>query len=186
MHTIHHTPLFTPFVEQAIAEFDALAAKSGAKIVVASGYDSIPFDIGADIALAALGIDGGDATLTTVSSVVTMCHGSASGGTVLSAWQGMKDMFNGIKEGTMTMAYASDPYILVPDSDFSRSSDEAHCVLVDQEATGFGSLPRFDKVFGAVSIPHFMAYVNSRVVRRSQVSPPINDQNTPPPLFTPT
>jgi short subunit dehydrogenase-like uncharacterized protein len=96
-----------------------------------------------------------------------MCHGSASGGTIASAGQGMKDMYHGIKDGTMTMEYANDPYILVPEL-ANLSAADASCTRTDTDATGFGNLPRFDRVFSSVSIPHFMAYVNSKVVRRSQ------------------
>lgn len=46
---------------------------------------------------------------------------------------------------------------------------------VDSDATGFGNLPRFDWLYKTVSVPHFMAYVNSKVVRRSQfLNRPLN------------
>jgi len=38
---------------------------------------------------------------------------------------------------------------------------------VDTEATGWGSLPRIDSVLDVFAVPHFMAYCNSRIVRRT-------------------
>ena len=173
------------FQKDMILEYDAAAAKSGAKIVIASGYDSVPFDLGTDFALSLLdarkchwrgceantrsGCGGESASpasvaLTKVTSVVTVCHGAASGGTIASAAQGLKDMYAGITSGSMTLADTQDPYMLVPEA----KGFGLGCVAVDTEATGWGSLPRFDWTARVLGVPHFMAYINSRVVRRSQ------------------
>ena len=156
------------FQKDMILEYDAAAAKSGAKIVVASGYDSVPFDLGTDFALSLLDARKSSAAspvaLTKVTSVVTVCHGAASGGTIASAAQGLKDMYAGITSGSMTLADTQDPYMLVPEAmGFGHG-----CVAVDTEATGWGSLPRFDWTARVLGVPHFMAYINSRVIRRSQ------------------
>jgi Uncharacterized conserved protein len=58
----------------------ATAASTGAKIVVAAGYDSVPFDLGALVAANALR-EAHAVTPTQITSVVTQMHGLASGGT---------------------------------------------------------------------------------------------------------
>jgi len=57
------------------------------------------------------------------------------------------------------LAHANDPYITVPEI--------KDCMKVDTEATGWGSLPRIDSVLDVFAVPHFMAYCNSRIVRRT-------------------
>lgn len=89
------------FQADAIKLHGETAKKSGASIVVASGFDSIPFDLGAELALGALGVDRNTAGLTKVESLVTMTHGSASGGTIASAMGAFKEMVAGVMDGTM-------------------------------------------------------------------------------------
>merc|ERR1719198_1301858 len=66
-----------------------------------------------------------------------------------------------IAKGVHTFAKTFDPYLLVADV-----ADECR---VDTDNAGWSSLslPRFDKGLGSLAIPHFMAWANARIVRRS-------------------
>ena len=72
---------------------------------------------------------------------------------------GIWDTVHGVTTGRMSLAKSQDPYIDVP---FSNQ-----CTRVDSEATGWGTFPRYDRVVEDWGIPHFMAYCNSRVIRRT-------------------
>jgi short subunit dehydrogenase-like uncharacterized protein len=160
------------FQKSGIDKYQDVAIKSGAKIVVAAGYDSTPFDFGVEVLREELEKTGSSnpsfADVTThVTSIVTMMHGWASGGTIMSAFGGVKEAISGVMEGTLTMADVNDPYMLTPELKL-LSDEKKKCVIADPEATGWGTLPRYDPDVSLVGIPHFMAYVNSRIVRRSQ------------------
>ncbi len=165
-HGTHYVDLSgEPDFQKWALPLDSAAKASGARIVVAGGYDSVPFDLGATLAYTALqsALPVAPSVTTEVRSVVTMVHGWTSGGTLNSAISGtianVMSMFHDIGKDEEEKEGMMDPYYLV-------DSDSA-CTVVDTEATGFGSFPRFDPVFNALSIPHFMAYINSRVIRRS-------------------
>ena len=147
--------------------------------MVAAGYDSVPFDVGVEVLRQELAKantiwkstvrDGGNppSTTTHITSLVTMCHGWASGGTVASAVGAMQQAFAAVMAGKLTFAETQDPYMLVPEVSLYDKQTE-NCVRADSEATGWGSFPRWDVDVRNVGIPHFMAYINSRVIRRSQ------------------
>jgi len=154
------------FQRDAMNKHAVTAQKTGSKIVVAAGYDSVPFDLGAALAVRELEKIAGPPPLsstTSIRSMVTNGRGWLSGGTLAAMVIGVKEAVTGVKTGKMTFEESNDPYILIPEA----NGLEHGCVRVDTEATGFGSLPRFDAVLGHFGVPHFMAYVNSRIVRRS-------------------
>jgi len=171
------------FHATAIKDFDLKAKETGAKILLASGYDSVPFDLGVELLreeLDKMKLNHKkskhsilpETTTTRVSSLVTKMHGWASGGTIASSmivfYQVVASLMNPeLRENGISMKDAMNPYLLIPElSKYSNVSKG--CILVDSETTGWGSLPRWDTNLGDAGIPHFMAYVNSRIVRRSQ------------------
>ena len=62
---------------QMIETYHALAARTGAKIVVAAGYDSVPFDLGALVASNALSAAHGILP-TSITSVITKVQTQAT------------------------------------------------------------------------------------------------------------
>ena len=153
----HYLDLSGEFFWQAdMAELHhATAASTGAKIVVAAGYDSVPFDLGALVAANAL-IEAHAKRPTQITSVVTQVRGLASGGTISA----VVFMMQAMMKGQFTLAQIFNPYLLVDDVDGCR---------VDSDPAGWSwaSLPRYDSGLSVLAIPHFMAWANARVVRRS-------------------
>lgn len=144
-----------PFWQRrAIDRFHAMAEGTGAKVVLAAGFDSVPFDLGAQLvtrALEATGAASGDVSITTV---VTKEHGAASGSTIASALGQAQELWEG---GAALREQAADPYLLVPG---------VQC-RADANPTGWGPLLRYDRTTGALGFAHFMAPVNARIVRRT-------------------
>lgn len=123
-----------------------LAAKSGARIVHACGFDSIPSDLGV-LLLAQEAGQLGDTTL-----LVRQLRGGLSGGT-LASMRAQMDVLSGNPEARATV---SDPYSLSPD----RSAEPD---LGDEsDLTGVVHDPEYGWL-----APFVMASANSRVVRRS-------------------
>ena len=153
----HYLDLSGEFFWQAdMAErHHATAASTGAKVVVAAGYDSVPFDLGALVATNAL-LEAHAKRPTQITSVVTQMRGLASGGTISAVVLMMQAMM----KGQLPLAQIFNPYLLVDDVGGCR---------VDSDPAGWSwaSLPRYDSGLGTFAIPHFMAWANSRVVRRS-------------------
>ena len=149
------------FHRDMLDRYQETAQKTGAKIVVAGGYDSVPFDLGSQLVLRDLDVKPGPQgpELTTVVSLVESCHGWLSGGTLASMIEGIGATLSGVLEGGKSMKHGQDPYIDVPEAN--------DCTRVDTEATGWGYFPRYDRIVEDWGIPHFMAYCNSRVVRRT-------------------
>lgn len=160
---VHYADLSGEFRWQRlmIDQFHSVAQRTGAKIVLAAGYDSMPFDLGAALAWEALqnlsspsaGAAASFMPEITIATVVTQVRSYISGGT-LSA---MLEAVNDISSGTMTLQDSIDPYTLAPDI----------ACPVDTDFSGWGLMPRCDRLLGACGVQHFMAVVNARVVRRS-------------------
>lgn len=137
---------------------DSNAAKaqfSGAKVVVAAGYDSAPFDVGAAVALRALDAQAAGGKLArnvTVRAVVTGMRGGISGGTIASGKATEKQ----VSSGKVPTDWQKDPYLLAP---------TASCPT-DAIVDGWGQ-PRYDQSLGVAGVPHIMAGTNARIVRRS-------------------
>jgi len=66
-------------------------------------------------------------------------------------------MLKDLRSGAINSAELQDPYHLVP----------GVACPVDADVSGWGLYPRYDSSVGVLGVPHFMASVNSRVVRRS-------------------
>ncbi|GMI27714.1 hypothetical protein TrCOL_g7031 [Triparma columacea] len=157
---VHYVDLSGEFFYQrrVIDGLEDIASSTGSKIVVAGGYDSTPFDLAAHIAVKSLpDSTNGDEDIRVVSIVDEM-HGYLSGGTLASMIAGVSEAITETLSGKGSN-YANDPYILTP-----YIQD---CEKVDVDPTGWGNFLRYDRDVAKWGIQHFMAYVNSRIVRRS-------------------
>jgi short subunit dehydrogenase-like uncharacterized protein len=140
------------FMRDSIDAYDSLARESGARIVHASGFDSIPFDLGV-LALREKVREDGAGDLEETTSMVVGAKGSISGGTFAS----LLGQIDEAKADGKRARLAADPYALSPDRD-------AEPDLGDE--SDLRTLKR-DSDTGAWLAPFLMAGINTRVVRRS-------------------
>lgn len=138
----------TPFVRDSVTRFHAQAQEAGVRIVHCSGFDSVPSDIGV-LMLAEEAARRGSA-LREVRSAFGPMSGAVSGGTIASM---ITIMDTNRKEA-------------------ARCSKNAYYLVDNPERKGGdGPDPRgtaFDGKLGGVwTAPFVMAFVNSRIVRRS-------------------
>jgi short subunit dehydrogenase-like uncharacterized protein len=140
------------FMRDSIDQYDAVAKESGARIVHASGFDSIPFDMGVAVLREKVREDGAGDLEDTTSMVVGM-RGGFSGGTLHSLLGQLDEGKANPERGKISV----DPYCLSPD----RSAEPD---LGDER--DLRSVKR-DEELGAWLAPFVMAGINTRVVRRS-------------------
>ncbi|MFC3298212.1 enoyl-ACP reductase [Arthrobacter agilis] len=138
------------FVRDAIDRFDALARSSGARIVHACGYDSIPSDLAVLLLHQAAEADGAGG-LTDVRLVAT-ARGGISGGTIDS----MRGQLDGMRSDDTLRALARDPYSLSPDHTREPSTRQPSDVARVRRSED-----------GHWTGPFIMASANTRIVRRS-------------------
>ncbi len=139
------------YQRRLIDQYHEEADRSGAKIVLAAGVDSIPSDLGVQLAIEHLASKGGRARH--IKSLFTSYAGSFSGGTRRSM-QARKRI---AQSEEYEPGFHTDPYVLAPGAE--RSDD-------DETVSGWDSR-RFDADFRRFGGPFFMAPINARVVRRS-------------------
>lgn len=138
------------FVRDAIAATDAVARKTGARIVHACGYDSIPSDL-AVAELAARAAADGAGGLTDVQTVAT-AKGGFSGGTVDS----LRTQVAAIAADPSLRRVVGDPFALSPDRDAEPATRQPRDGAKPSRAAD-----------GRWSAAFVMAPFNTRVVRRS-------------------
>ncbi len=138
------------FVREAIDRTDAAARASGARIVHACGYDSIPSDLGVWL-VAQRAAEDGAGGLTDVTTVATV-RGGISGGTVDS----LRTQVDATMRDRAARRLAGDPYALSPD----RSAEPATTQPRDAAPPARGRR-------GTWTAPFVMAPFNTRIVRRS-------------------
>lgn len=138
----------TPFIRQSIDRNHARAVDTGARLVHACGFDSVPSDLGVLVAQRALEERAGSGAgkITALFQV----SGGFSGGTVASLL-GVLDVAMRDREIRKVLA---NPYGLDPDG-LPRGPDRD------------SARPGYDRVLGAITAPFVMAAINTRVVRRS-------------------
>lgn len=139
------------FMRRSIDAADEAARASGAKIVHACGFDSIPSDLGV-LALHREAVARGAGDLTHVDYVVSLI-GGVSGGTVAS----LREQVAELRRDRSQIRLVLDPHSLSPDPSREPSlgwQPDLH-------------RPRRDWVTGSFRGPFAMGAVNSRVVRRS-------------------
>ena len=138
------------WIRRMIDEHQASARQSGARIVHCCGFDSVPMDIGAWF-LQQEAKKRSDAYCRSITLLVRSTRGGASGGTAAS-------ILNAIREARAdrnTARVLADPYGLNP-PDARRGPDGS-----DQRNIRYYPHAR------SWTAPFVMAFVNTRVVRRS-------------------
>ncbi len=140
----------SPFIRDMIDEHHVRAQSTGARIVHACGYDSIPSDLGVlalqDYAKMKFGAPCGD-----VRYFAGETKGGMSGGTVAS----MIHLIDQATRDPRVRRIAGDPYALDPGRDTKGpDGSDQHGVRFDEESQRWTG-------------PFLMAAINTRVVRRS-------------------
>jgi short subunit dehydrogenase-like uncharacterized protein len=131
-----------------IREFNTPAEKSGARIVLSCGFDSIPFDLGVFfLQQQAKSLSGNP--VSRVKGRVRKMKGTFSGGTAASFGE---TMARAAREPEI-MGWLRDPFSLVPDFDGPPQPS--------------GAKPIFDEDLGSWSAPFIMASINTKNVHRS-------------------
>ena len=138
------------FVRDAIARTDALARETGARIVHACGYDSIPSDLSTMLLAARASADGAGG-LCGVRLVATL-RGGFSGGTIDS----MRAQMEAMQEDPSLRRVVGDRFALSPD----RAAEPD--TLQPRDAGLPAQTPD-----GRWTAPFVMAPFNTRIVRRS-------------------
>ena len=138
------------FVREAIDRCDTRARSTGARIVHACGYDSIPSDLAVLLLHQAAEADGAGG-LTEVQ-LVARAKGGFSGGTIAS----MRGQLEGIRSDPALRSLAGDPYSLSPDRTAEPST---------RQPADLGWIGRAED--GLRTAPFIMAPANTRIVRRS-------------------
>jgi short subunit dehydrogenase-like uncharacterized protein len=138
------------FVRESIDRFHDAAATSGARIVHACGFDSVPSDLGVLLAAERARADGAGELEDTTLLVVSM-RGGISGGTIDSA----RTQLEQVAADPENKRLVSDPYALSPD----RGAEPD----LGDESDGIGISQRL----GVWTAPFVMAPFNTRIVRRS-------------------
>jgi short subunit dehydrogenase-like uncharacterized protein len=138
------------FVREAIERCDAVAQQTGARIVHACGYDSIPSDLCA-LLLARRAASDGAGGLRDVQLVATL-RGGFSGGTIDS----MRAQVEALQRDPALRRVVGDPFALSPD----RAAEP------DTPQPRDGSLP-VRTPDGRWTATFVMAPFNTRIVRRS-------------------
>ena len=137
------------FIRQMIDRHHEEAKNAGVRIVTCCGFDSIPSDLGVyNLQEAALEQFG--APLEQVEMVVLSMRGAFSGGTIAS----VINMMNSASDKQVRRALG-DPYSLTPGERGLDGSPQASS--------------RYSESAQAWTAPFFMAAINEKVVRRSNV-----------------
>ena len=138
------------FVRAAIDRTDAVARGTGAKLVHACGYDSIPSDLGA-LLLADRARADGAGDLRDVRLVATV-RGGLSRGTIDS----MRAQVEAMQADPALRRVAGHPYALTPDRDAEPSTRQPRDAVLPARTSD-----------GCWTAPFVMAPFNTRIVRRS-------------------
>ncbi|GAA4847662.1 saccharopine dehydrogenase NADP-binding domain-containing protein [Actinomycetospora corticicola] len=138
------------FAREAIDATDAIAQRTGARIVHSCGYDSVPSDLGVLLLHSQVQADG-EGDLTDVTAVARV-RGGVSGGTIDS----MRGLADEVKADRTTVKLLRDPYGLSPDRDGEPDTRQP------SDSPAPHRLPD-----GKWAAPFVMASYNTRIVRRS-------------------
>lgn len=131
-----------------IAQFDAKAKKSGARIVHSCGFDSIPFDLGVYF-LQEHAKDVSGQPCSEVRGRVRKMKGTFSGGTAASFGESMKRAMREPK----VLEWLKDPFALTPN--FEGPKQPA------------GHKPQLEEDLKSWSAPFIMASINTKNIHRS-------------------
>lgn len=139
------------FVREAIDACDERARRSGARIVTACGYDSIPSDLGVLMLHERAEADGAGALQDT--TLLARAKGGLSGGTIDSS----RAQLEAVSADPSLRRVVFDPYALSPDREAEPSLGEERDVSSVFQEAGTGQWVG----------PFIMASFNTRIVRRS-------------------
>ncbi len=142
------------FMRRTADKLHDVAAASGARIVHACGFDSIPSDLGV---LLLHELAGGDA-LTDTTLAVTELRGGLSGGTFASMKTTLAEVGSDREAGRIL----ADPYALSPARELEPDRSKAGWIP-ERDLRGVVH----DRDLGAWLAPFVMAPSNTRVVRRT-------------------
>jgi short subunit dehydrogenase-like uncharacterized protein len=139
------------FVRDSHSEVHKLAQETGARIVHATGFDSVPSDLGVWLLHQQATADGEGTLEDTVLLVVSM-RGGVSGGTIDS----LRTMIDEVKADKELRSVMADPHNLSPDRALEPDGDHRDVMT-----------PTRDPLLGRWVAPFVMASYNTRIVRRS-------------------
>lgn len=140
------------FVRESAERFHKVACETGARIVHATGFDSVPSDLGVLLLHERVQADG-EGTLQDTVLVLTKMKGGVSGGTVDS----LRTMLDEVKADRQLVKVMADPYSLSPDRAAEPQLGKESDVMT----------PTKDPLLGRWVAPFVMAPYNTRVVRRT-------------------
>ncbi|WP_439925090.1 saccharopine dehydrogenase family protein [Nitrobacter sp. JJSN] len=136
------------WMRQMIDAHEAVARRSGARIVFSCGYDSLPFELGVfflqEAAIRQLG-----SSVARVKGRVRKMKGTFSGGTAAS----MKAIFAAAANDPSLLPKLRDSFVLTPGFEGPKQPP--------------GNKPLFDEDLGMWLAPFVMANINTRNVHRS-------------------
>lgn len=139
------------FVRRVVDECDARAKVTGARIVTACGYDSIPSDLGVHLLHERAEADAAGGLLDT--TLLARAKGGLSGGTIDSS----RTQVDTVMADRRLARVVFDPYALSPDRkaepDLGKERDPSTVFVDEQTGQWVG--------------PFIMAAFNTRIVRRS-------------------
>lgn len=136
------------WMRDIIDRYDGEAKKTGARIVLSCGFDSIPFDLGVFF-LQEEAIRSGGAPITRVKGRVRKMKGTFSGGTAASFFESMKRA-------------GEEPHIL----DWLKSPFSLSGGFTGPKQPS-GSKPIYEEDLGSWSAPFIMATINVKNIHRS-------------------
>ncbi len=139
------------FVRDSHVQAHKIAVDSGARIVHAAGFDSVPSDLGVLLLHERVQADGEGTLEDTVLLLVSM-RGGVSGGTIDS----LRTQLDVVKADKQLRQVLADPYALSPDRAAEPELGEKDVMI-----------PTKDPLLGRWVAPFVMAPYNTRIVRRS-------------------
>lgn len=142
-----------PFLRACIDRYDAEAKRTGARIVHACGYFSVPSDLGVALLHEHLRRSGLSGRMKRVTLVVDTMSRHLPHGTLLT----MLDSLESLERDPGVLKLLEDPYALSPDR--AREPD-----LGDERGP---TRPAFDAWLGQWTVPLSSASSNAHIVRRT-------------------
>ncbi|MCU1602750.1 MAG: putative saccharopine dehydrogenase/reductase, partial [Frankiales bacterium] len=139
------------FVRDSHEAVHKVAVDSGARIVHATGFDSVPSDLGVWMLHEQVVADG-EGTVGDTVLLVRSFKGGVSGGTVDS----LRTIIDEVKADTSLRSVMLDPYSLSPDRVLEPDTEKRDVMI-----------PTKDPLLGQWVAPFVMASYNTRIVRRT-------------------
>lgn len=136
------------WIREMILQYDDAAKKSGARIVISAGFDSLPSDLGVWF-LQQEAVKRFGSPAPRVKGRVRKMKGGASGGTMAS----MKEVLRASMKNPSLVAILNSPFALTPG--FEGPSQPS------------GLMPTYEKEAGVWSVPFVMAPINTKNVHRT-------------------